>query len=266
VWAVGANYPDCTVVLGSVTDTTTCKTQSTKISTKIYKIGVCTAMPSAPSTTVAPDFSSCSTIFENVSGGVATINGNVGESLAGTMTRPPNGSYPYAYIVLSTDQSIQQSIQFNSSRTVVAGASTGSTCWTKSGTLYNMNGYDPAFVQCDSSVGSSLGLIKKELNSFDEGAYTRSNTGTINGTTFNSYLLGSDLLLKAAPPSNTSMGDISRFLIAVGPFTPLVINDSTTGIDLGFSTSRAAKVKFDPGTGELQNILSGELLYSLTLK
>lgn len=265
-WAVGANYPDCTISLGSVTDTTTCKTQSTKITTKIYKIGICTALPSAPTSTTVPDFSSCSTIFENASGGVATINGNVGETLSGTMTRPANGSYAYAYIILSTDQSLQQSVQFNSSRTVVAGASTGSTCWTKSGTLYNLEGYNPAYVQCDSSVGSNLGLIKKELNSFDTGTYTNTNSGSIGGTTFNSYLLGSDLLLKSAPPSNTSMGDVSRFMIAVGPFTPLVINESTTGIDLGFSTSRAAKVKFDPNTGELQNILSGELLYSLTVK
>jgi hypothetical protein len=266
VWAVGANYPDCTVALGSVTDTTTCKMQSTKITTKIYKIGICTSLPGAPTTTAVPDFSSCSTIFENSSGGVATVNGNVGEPLSGTMTRPSNGSYAYAYIILSTDQSLQQSVQFNSSRTVFGGVSSGSTCWSKSGTLYNLEGYNPAFLECDSSLGASLGLLKKELNSFDTGAYTNTNSGNIGGTAFNSYLLGSDLLLKSAPPSNTSMGDISRFLIAVGPFTPLVIDDTTTGIDLGFSTSRAAKVKFDPGTGQLQNILSGELLYSLTVK
>ena len=78
VWAVGANYPDCTVALGSVTDTTTCKMQSTKISTKIYKIGVCTSLPTAPTAIAASDFSSCSTIFENSAGGVATLNGNVG--------------------------------------------------------------------------------------------------------------------------------------------------------------------------------------------
>lgn len=265
-WAVGANYPDCSIALGSITDTATCKTQSTKISTKIYKIGVCSSLPSAPTTSQAPDFSSCSTIFENVSGGVATVNGNVGEPLSGTMTRPPNGSYAYAYILLSTDQSLQQSVQFNSTRSVVGGSSSGSICWTKSGTIYSLDGYNPAFVQCDSSQGANLGLITKEQNSLDTGTYTNSNTGSIGGTAFNSYLLGSDLLLKSAPPSSISMGEISRFLIAAGPFTPLVINESTSGIDLGFSTSRAAKVKFDPGTGGLQNILSGELLYSLTVK
>lgn len=266
VWAVGAGYPDCTVTLGSVTDTATCKTQSTKFSTKIYKLGMCTSLPTAPTTSVAPDFSSCHTIFENASGGVATINGNVGESLSGTATRPPNGSYAYAYIILSTDQSLQQSVQFSSSRTVVAGASSGSTCWTKSGTLYNLNGYDPTYVQCDSTVGSNLGFIKKEINSFDTGNFTNTITDSIGGTAFNGYLIGSDLFLKTSPSSNTSMGEISRVMYAVGPFSPIVINDATTGIDLGFSTSRAAKVKFDSGTGALQNILGGELLYSLTAR
>ncbi len=266
VWAVGAGYPDCTVTLGSVTDTATCKTQSTKFSTKIYKLGICTSLPTAPTTTAAPDFSSCYTIFENASGGVATINGTVGEALSGTATRPPNGSFAYAYIILSTDQSLEQSVQFNSSRTVVAGASSGQTCWTKSGTLYNLNGYDPTYVECGSTVGSNLGLIKKEVNSFDTGTFTNSISDSIGGTAFNGYLIGSDLFLKTSPSSNTSMGEISRVMYAVGPFSPIVITDATTGIDLGFSTSRAAKVKFDSGTGELQNILSGELLYSLAVR
>jgi hypothetical protein len=162
--------------------------------------------------------------------------------------------------------SLEQSVQFNSSRTVFGGASSGSKCWTKSGTLYNYQGYNPSYVQCDSTVGPSLGLIKKELNSLNTGVFSNTDTGVIGGIAFNTYLLGSDLLLKSAPPTNTSMGDISRFLIAAGPFTPLVVNDATTGIDLGFSTSRAAKLKFDPGTSQLQNIVSGELLYSLTVK
>lgn len=268
VWAVSANYPDCTTSLGTITDTSTCKTQSTKLSLKIYQVGLCTALPSGPTTTAPPDFSNCSTIFLNSNGAQATIEGVTGGALSGTSTRPPNGAYSYAYVVISSNQTLQQSINFNSSRTVLGGASSGSTCWTKSGTLYNYDGYNPAFVECGNSVGGNLGEVVKEMNSMDQGTYSNTSMGTLpGGIAFNGYLTGDDLLLKPSPTSTTSMGQITRQIYIAGPAsTPLVINDATTGIDLGFSTSRGAKVKFDPGTGQLQNILSGELLYTFTVK
>lgn len=267
VWAV-SNYPDCTLSLGVVTDTATCKMQSTKLSLKIYQVGLCTALPSGPTTTQPPDFSSCTTIFSNSSGASATINGVTGGTLNGTATRPVNGSYSYAYVVISSNQTLQQSVEFNSARTVVSGASSGPICWTKSGTLYNYDGYNPAFVECGNSVGSNLGEVVKEMNSMDQGTFSNSSTGTLpGGIAFNGYLTGDDLLLKSAPSSAKSMGLISRQIYIAGPAsTPLVINDSTSGIDIGFSTSRGAKVKFDSGTGELQNILSGELLYTFTTR
>ena len=272
VYSIGAVEPDCTLNLSNeITDTSTCKSQSTKLVTTIYKLGLCTSLPTAPTSNLAPDFSSCQTVFENSQGGTVTVNNKTGEPLSGTMTKPANGTYTYGYVILSNDISIQQAISFNSSRTVLGGGSSGNVCWTKNGTLWRLDGYNPAYVECGTSAGSNLGLTKTMYNTLDgensfvESAPAINLTGAPLNTMLYQYLVGSDLKLKGQPSSNTSMGDIARGMFVIGPFDGIVIDDTVTGMDLGFSTSRGMKVKFD-GAGNIKNIKNGELFYNLTVK
>lgn len=264
--------PDCIIVNGQITSTyadtnmtKSCKSQSEKIVLKLYKIGICTSMPVAPTPTSAPDFSSCQIIFENTNGATVTINGNVGDSLLGTMRRPVNGTYPYGFVILSTDIAIQQTVTFNSSRTVLGGTS-GAVCWTKSGTLWRLNGYDPSLLECGAIAGSNVGLTVTQYNTQD-GQNSFSNTITDNPSNPTKYAfsVGDDLFLKSQPPTLTSMGDITR-TIYVGNLASVVnITDNVSGLDLGFSTSRGMKLRFD-SSNNLVNIKNGELEFKLTTR
>ena len=272
VYSIVAADPDCTLNLsGEVTDTSTCKSQSTKLVTTVYRLGLCTSLPTAPTSNSAPDFSTCQTVFENSQGGVVTINNKTGEALSGSMTKPADGTYTYGYVIQSTDISIQHAITFNSSRTVLGGGSSGNVCWTKTGTLWRLDGYNQAFVECGASVGSSLGLTKTMYNTFDgENSFVDSPapinlTGAPLNTMLYQYLVGADLKLKGQSSSNTSMGDIARGMYIIGPFDGIVIDNTVTGLDLGFSTSRGMKVKFD-NVGNIKNIKNGELFFNLTVK
>lgn len=263
--------PDCTYVNGEVTDTGTCKIPAEKLVIKMYKLGVCTSLPSAPTTSAAPDFSSCQTIFENTSGSDVTINGEVGSGLTGTFTRPLNGTYSYGYVIVAPQIGIQQSVKFNSSRTVTGGASSGVYCWSKAGTLWRKNGYNSAYVECGSSVASNIGVTETAYNSWNgTGAFSDTQTVPADPATgfpdIYSFLVGDDLKLKSDPSSTTSFGSISRHIGIAGPVNnPFVISDSTTSIDIGFFTSRGAKIKFD-GSGNIENIKDGGLFYKLTVK
>lgn len=261
--------PNCTIVNGQVTTiyadtnaTGSCKAQSEKMVFKLYKLGVCTALPSAPTTYASPDFSSCQIIFENTNGASVTINGNVGDSLLGTMRRPANGTYPYGFVILSTDIAIQQTVTFNSSRTVLGGTS-GAVCWTKSGTLWRLNGYDPSLLECGAAAGSNVGLTATQYNT-QNGENSFSNTLADNVNQRYAFSVGDDLFLKSQPSSLTSMGDISRTIYMGRLASAINITDSITSLDLGFSTSRGMKLKMD-SSNNLKNIKNGELEFTLTV-
>jgi hypothetical protein len=252
-----ANEPTCTLVNGAITDTATCRTQSDKLTVKIYEIGLCTAQPTAPTATAAADLTSCQTIFSNTSGSQVTVTGTTSSGFSGTFARPPNNTYTYGYMTLGPDHAVQASLTFASAKTVTGGGSSGTHCWTKDGSMWRLDTSTSAYVECGNTFGNNLGMATSEYNSLDGsgGVFVNTDSPTI-GT--NRYLTGDDLKLKLQPSSATSYGDITKQLISVALSPTIIVTDATTNIDLGFMSSRSAKIKFD-NAGNILFIKNGEL-------
>jgi hypothetical protein len=252
-----ANEPTCTLVNGAITDTATCRTQSDKLTVKIYEIGLCTAQPTAPTTTAAADLTSCQTIFSNTGGSQVTVTGTTSSGFSGTFTRPLNGTYTYGYMTLGPDHAVQASLTFASAKTVTGGASSGTHCWTKDGSMWRLDNLTSAYVECGNAVGNNLGIATSEYNSLDGSGGNFVNSDSPAAGT-NRYLVGDDLKLKLQPSSATSYGDITMQLFSVALSPNISVTDATTNIDLGFMSSRSAKIKFD-NAGNILFIKNGEL-------
>jgi hypothetical protein len=252
-----ANDPTCTLVNGAITDSATCRTQADKLTVKIYEIGLCNAQPTAPTITDAADLTSCQKIFSNTSGSQVTVTGTTSSGFLGTFTRPPNGTYTFGYMTLGPDHAVQASLTFASAKTVTGGGSSGTHCWTKDGSMWRLDTSTSAFVECGNTVGNNLGMATSEYNSLDGsgGLFVNADSPTA-GT--NRYLTGEDLKLKLRPSSDTSYGDITKQLISVALSPTITVSDTTANIDVGFMSSRSAKIKFD-GAGNILFIKNGEI-------
>ena len=78
----------------------------------IYEMGLCTSEPTAPTTSSAYELGTCSTVINSSSG--QTINLAAGAELALTdVTRPTNGTYTHAYMVLGNEFGIKVTKQFS---------------------------------------------------------------------------------------------------------------------------------------------------------
>ena len=77
---------------GSLSSNSICTAQPELFQVKIYKIGVCTATPTAPTSTTAFSAAKCTTVFENTAGAIVDVTKGVTSDLTGTITRPANGN------------------------------------------------------------------------------------------------------------------------------------------------------------------------------
>jgi hypothetical protein len=244
---------ECTKVNGQITSRTTCRVEPEKLIIKLYKIGVCTndPMPAGRVTSLPPDFSSCQTVFENTNGATISITNKIGSGLIGQMSRPWGRVYPYSYTILSPDMGVQTSVTFSSAVSVADGSSSGTTCWTKSGTMWALATDTSGFVECGSTNGVSYGTLTTAYNTLG-GAGVFSNEQQFYSSTWS--LRDDNLYLTAQPTASNSYGGITRF-VSYGQ--GVTIPQGARTLDLGFSVSRAARIKFD-SNGNLKYIKNGE--------
>jgi hypothetical protein len=64
----------------------------------VYELGLCTSVPTAPTAISVGDASNCQIVFRNLSGSTVEVIDGSPTELTGTITRPNNGTYTYAYI------------------------------------------------------------------------------------------------------------------------------------------------------------------------
>jgi hypothetical protein len=204
----------------------------------VYKMGLCTSDPT-PAPSVAADYSSCSLTFEDSAGSVA--NFAAGRSLglpASSTTRPANGTYGYAIILIGTTFNIKA--QYGP-----VGATTYYSTATSTGWPAVANTTGPAT------------LSPVPLGSFNPGTSCDSQdslsipSGTLTGTTLNSSQ-------QRIPDSSavTTCSGATYILGVVSLSAPVTIDESVTALDALFTvtnmgttitTDNAGGLIFDSG-------------------
>ena len=199
----------------------------------IYEMGLCTSDPTAPTTSSAYALDTCSTVINSPSG--QTINLAAGSELTLTdVTRPTNGTYTHAYMVLSNSFGIKVTKQFTNTMHRYNTATSGNFCWTTSGTEHNSDwSGTPAnpttFANCGDEEDAAPATYTEILDHFDTDTYnygpvsvesgnltaylvTDSNDRLVNAVKTADRIFGKQTLNTAAEVTSTS----SSFVVSFG--------------------------------------------------
>ena len=199
----------------------------------IYEMGLCTSDPTAPTTSSAYALDTCSTVINSPSG--QTINLAAGSELTLTdVTRPTNGTYTHAYMVLGNSFGITVTKQFTNTMHRYDTATSGNFCWTTSGTEHNSDwSGTPAnpttFANCGDEEDAAPATYTEILDHFDTDTYnygpvsvesgnltaylvTDSNDRLVNAVKTADRIFGKQTLNTAAEVTSTS----SSFVVSFG--------------------------------------------------
>ena len=199
----------------------------------IYEMGLCTSEPTAPTTSSAYETDTCSTVINSQSG--QTINLAAGSELTLTdVTRPTNGTYTHAYMVLGNSFGITVTKQFTNTMHRYNTAPSGNFCWTTNGTEHNSDwGGTPAnpttFANCGGEEDAAPAMYTEILDQFDTDIYnygpisvesgnltayliTDSNDRLVNAVKTADRIFGKQTLGTATEVTNTS----SSFVVSFG--------------------------------------------------
>jgi hypothetical protein len=177
----------------------------------IYEMGLCTSDPTAPTTSSAYETDTCSTVINSPSG--QTINLAAGSELTLTdVTRPTNGTYTHAYMVLGNSFGITVTKQFTNTMHRYDTATSGNFCWTTSGTKYNSDwGGPPAnpttFANCGTEGEAAPAMYTEILDDFDEDTYNYGPVSVESGN-LTAYLVAdsNDRLVNAVKTADRIFG------------------------------------------------------------
>ena len=98
----------------------------------IYKLYLCTSIPTEPTTTSTVDLTPCSEIFNNPDGATASVTQGTEINLSGTYTKPPAGTYTHGYAYMDNTFGITWAGEIEASMTGQTGG-TGVFCATVAG-------------------------------------------------------------------------------------------------------------------------------------
>jgi hypothetical protein len=210
-------------VLGTCTNATTltnnsaCYFQPQQRTMTIYSTYLCSAAPTAPTTSSAIGTSSCTLAFNNPNGAQAIINSTTAASppnLAGNTATVKRSKLPistsHVYVEFSPVSTTQAKQQFANSQTGT-DSTTGTYCWTTTNTMFVLSSNPPGS-SCASSPPIDAGVQTEKLNSLGGTGpflanFSFNNQGPNSDVTADAYLLTTDK--KLATATADSMGSIS---------------------------------------------------------
>lgn len=268
ITAQAQTVPACAATNGVITETVAsnngnsiCTAQPELFQVKIYKIGVCTVPPTAPTSTTAFSAANCTTVFENTAGAIVDVTKGVSSELTGTITRPANGNYVAGYVEMAPLFNLKVSKQFSPARispkdyNATHSTATGEYCWSVAGEYMNW-GVSQQNTTCGSSAGTA-GLSVIKMNGFPTTMSTGSfsYTSTVSGQQVGGYLVQTDKKL----PATGLIGQANSVdrMIGIATFAaPVAINSGTTGFNTQFNVSAGTTIGLGAG-----NVVYGGTVY-----
>ena len=233
----------------------------------IYEMGLCTSSPTAPTSGDAYDVSVCSTVVNT--GLAQTLNLAAGSEIALTgVTRPANGTYTHAYMLIGNEFGIKVTKQFTNTMFQNNTSNTGNYCWTLGGTEHKSDysdgsppsaGASPsAFANCGAEGDAAPATYTEILDEFDSSGDSQFKYGpvSVESGSLTAYLVtNADSKLVAADntsdrlfgmqtltTSSTVTTDSTAFVVSFG------VNQATSNdmIDKGV-TDQYRVVSFESG-------------------
>ena len=131
----------------------------------IYKLYLCTSIPTEPTTTSTVDLTPCSQVFNSDSGATASITQGTNIVLDGTYTRPPNGTYTHGYAYMDNTFGITWAGELSAAMTGMTGG-TGVFCGTVAGSGTHAKGSTHTNSSVCGSSAITPGKFVEDLRHF----------------------------------------------------------------------------------------------------
>jgi len=234
---------------------TSCTSEPDYYAVTIYEMGLCSAAPTAPTSSSAMVGSTCTVIYQNAGGQLVSVQNGVTGSLSNNelTTTPANGSYSHGYIRMSNDILVKVNQEFGSSLSGDDTSTSGVYCATKAVTYKNDGTSGTQTSVCNSTAPTAGTLTSKMVDfsgasaagCFAVDASTCGGALSVKGGTLSAYLLDSSQYLATATGSVTALLGIQQFTTAV------TIAETSTGMDVAFKVSEGMTVS-DNGSGGVQ--------------
>jgi len=204
----------------------------------VIEMGLLRSDPGTPDADTPLDFSSAVKVYQsqNSSGDEVTVRNGVSTSLPGTITRPPDGTYSYGYVVIAPVFKVKATYEYG-----------GATYYSLESERFNWESGANIVTEQTSRVATSdasWGLATIKMNAFNtEPSYTGNRCITTDGgisayLTDSSYKLGAN----ANDTGAGSYGTISR-LVGIMPLN-VTVDATTTTMDLAFKVTEGCSVYY----------------------
>ena len=227
----------------------------------IYKLYLCTSIPTEPTTTSTVDLTPCSQVFNSDSGATASVSQGSEIVLDGTYTRPPIGTYTHGYAFMDNTFGITWAGKLSAAMTGMTGG-TGVFCGTVAGSGTHAKA---ASSHTNSSVcGSSAitaGKFVETLTHFagvGDAFLSKAEVENINGTTaaINGYLVDTN------GHRASTTGEVDKLEGLVSFANPVVVTADTTSLSMKFNVGEGMHLvnggsnKLFIGSGPFQAIMT----------
>jgi hypothetical protein len=288
---VNRNDVECTGNGGTISRPGTTDCEFTPDTQKItfYRLDLCTAAPTAPTTSAVADRSNCSTFFRNDDGSETTVVKNVGTQIgsASNYSTVPYGTYTHGYVTMGSIFKFKTSVTFDGNVTEIDASNSSTTCVTKvstEGIIYgwhdNLNTYAKGNADCTGTATAAEISIGVNTMTMD-GSNNCYHAVTFAGTNSNidAYLVTSDGTLhdnvgaggNEGRVDNGSAGctgsadhDITR-IEGVMPLS-LTITPETTGLQIRYNNTRGIKLDMSSTSNRIYKFDSAFFDFELIAK
>ena len=236
-----------------------CDTKPTLYEVVIYKLYLCTSIPTEPTTSSTVDLTPCSQVFNSDSGATASVSQGSEIVLDGTYTRPPIGTYTHGYAYMDNTFGITWAGELSASMTGMTGG-TGVFC----GTVAGSGTHAKDSTHSNSSVcGSSqitAGKFVETLAQFgspSDAFDSKAEATDINGTTADIF----GYLVDSNEHRAANTGEVEKLEGLVTFADPVVVTAATTSLSMTFNVGEGmhlsvASSKLQIGSGPFQAIMT----------
>ena len=146
-----------------------CQTEPTSITMYPYGLYICTAAPTAPTTTTATDLSNCFRVYEGDGTSAVEISSSTVSRPAGTFKVPPAGVYTHAVVWAKNLMGVRHFVQVDTTITGSVSGASGAAgyCWTVSG-ITTLNSAKANAI-CGATVDTNTyGTTYLDMECFDD--------------------------------------------------------------------------------------------------
>ena len=226
-----------------------CDTAPDEYEIVIYKLYLCTSIPTEATTSSTVVLTPCSQVFNNASGATAAVTQGAEIVLDGTYIRPPNGTYTHGYAYMDNTFGITWAGELSGAKTGTSSG-TGVFCGTKAGSGTHAFGSTHTGNSVCGSSAITPGKFVETLAHFgDSGAASfssRAHVPNINSTsaTITGFLVDSNEHRAA----NT--GEVVKLEGLVKFADPITVTGETTSLSMTFNVGEGMHL-VEEGSDEL---------------